>query len=83
VLDEVSALGDQHLFDGMGMVHQKNTMVAEAEPYDVPVLARAALEELQLTAAVIGDMAQKEMPFGTGWQPRNHEQISGDGKTDV
>jgi hypothetical protein len=66
VFDEVSALGDQHFLNGFGMVDQEDPMVAEAKPYHVTVLARAALQELQLVTAVVWDVAEKEMTFGTG-----------------
>jgi hypothetical protein len=66
VFDEVSALGDQHFLNGIGMIDQEDPMVAKAKPDNVTVLARAALDELQLVTAVVWDVAEKEMTFGTG-----------------
>ncbi len=63
---EVAIVGDENLFDEIGMRGQVDVAMAEAEGDQVAELAIAAGEEAEHIAAEIGEVSQEPMAGGRG-----------------
>src|ERR1019366_6393188 len=66
MLDKMFAMRDEDFLDQIGMRHQINAAMREAQLDDIAVLAGAARKKIEPTAAEVRQIAGEPMPLRSG-----------------